>query len=55
MQASLNKGELHVGERFVTRGIYPARQLVTRSLHCAAERLQRHHLQKAGVFNAALY
>ena len=55
VQASLKKVELHVSERFVSLGIYPIRQLVTQTLHGAAERLQRHHLQKAGVFNAALY
>ena len=50
VQASLNKIEFHVSERFVSLGIYPARQLVTQTLQCAAERLQRHHLQKAGAF-----
>ena len=55
VQASLNKVELHLSERFASLGIYPARQLVTQTLHCDAERLQRHHLQKAGVSNAALH
>ena len=55
VQACLNNVELHVSERFVFLGIYLARELVTQTLHCAAERLQRYHLQKAGVFNAGLY